>query len=309
MNQTTRFPAYRIAGPTAFAVLATLLTVPVASAQDDANLFDEIVVLATKRASDIMDVPVAVSALTGAQLEEAGIFDMFELQQNVPGLIVAQSQSATTANFAIRGVGSTSNNFGVESSVGLYVDGVYRSRQSSMINELVDVAAVEVLRGPQGTLFGKNTAAGAISVRTVRPGQDRDGFVDVTAGDRGLLKASAAANLPLSDSVALRGTIFATRRDGYVDDIAFGKDVYNDRDRVGARLQLAVNEPEDDFNVRLIADYSEIDEICCAGIVRVDSLVYKGALPGIGTGAINISDAVGSQFVNALVGGLSLIHI
>jgi outer membrane receptor protein involved in Fe transport len=124
-----------------------------AVAQDDEPLLEEIVVVAQKREQNIMDVPVAV----------------FDLQQNVPGLIVGRSQTATTSNFAIRGIGSTSNNFGVESSVGLYVDGVYRSRQSSMINELIDVYAAEVLRGPQGTLFGKNTASGAINIRTVAP--------------------------------------------------------------------------------------------------------------------------------------------
>ncbi len=216
-----------------------------ATAQDDEDaVFEEIVVLATRRAENILDVPVAVSTLSGAQIEEAGIKDVWDLQQNVPGLIVGRSQTSTTSNFSIRSIGSTSNNFGVESSVGLYVDGVYRSRQSSMINDLIDVEAVEVLRGPQGTLFGKNTAAGAISVRTVRPSQDLDAFIDLTYGEFGLVKASAAANIPLSDKVAFRGTVFSTTRDGIVDDVYLGDDLYNDRDRFGARLQLAVNEPD-----------------------------------------------------------------
>jgi iron complex outermembrane receptor protein len=276
---------------------------PALAQEESDDIFEEIVVLATKRASNILDVPVAVSALSGSQIIDAGISDMIDLQQNVPGLIVGGSQSSTTSNFSIRSIGSTGNNFGVESSVGLYVDGVYRSRQSSMMNDLIDIEAVEVLRGPQGTLFGKNTAAGAISVRTVRPGHEKDSFVDVTIGDRGLTKISAAANIPINDKIAMRGTIFSSQRDGYVDDVNLGKDVYNDRNRVGGRLQLSINEPEDDFNMRFIADYAEIDEICCAGIVRVDSLIYKGALPGVLGGTINVNDAVGSQFVNALVGG------
>ena len=186
----------------------------VAAQGTDEPVFEEITVTAQKRVQNIMDVPIAVTAVTGAEIEASGLFDVFALQQNVPGLIVGQSQTATTSNFAIRGIGSTSNNFGVESSVGLYVDGVYRSRQSSMINDLVDVEAVEVLCGPQGTLFGKNTPSGAIQIRTVRPSQGTDAFIDVTAGDFGLVKLSAAANISLTDNIAFRGTLFSSQRDG-----------------------------------------------------------------------------------------------
>jgi outer membrane receptor protein involved in Fe transport len=275
-----------------------------ASAQDN-ELFEEIVVLATKRAQNILEVPVAVSTLSGAQIEEAGIKDVWDLQQNVPGLIIGRSQTTTTSNFSIRSVGSTSNNFGVESSVGLYVDGVYRSRQSSMINDLIDVEAVEVLRGPQGTLFGKNTAAGAISVRTVRPSQETDAFVDVTMGDFNLVKASAAANIPINDSVAFRGTVFSTQRDGIVDDVNLGEDLYNDRDRVGARLQLAINDVDDPFNMRIIADYAEIDEICCVAMANIDSLILKGALPAIMADPTLLASGfgLGSDFGNAALGG------
>ncbi|NOR36407.1 MAG: TonB-dependent receptor [Woeseiaceae bacterium] len=286
--------------PVAAAGLAFSSTV---SAQDDEAIFEEIVVTVQRREQNIMDVPVAVSTLSGTQITDAGIKDMFDLQQNVPGLIVGQSQSATTSNFAIRGIGSTSNNFGVESSVGLYVDGIYRSRQSTMINDLVDVEAVDVLRGPQGTLFGKNTAAGAISVHTVRPSRDADAFVDVTVGDLNLLKVSGAANIPVGENSAIRGTIFATQRDGFVDDLGLGSNVHNDRDRMGARLQFALNEPSDDFNLRIIADYSEIDEICCVAISRVDSLYHQFKIPGVAAGQINPLTAVGSDAVNAQLGG------
>jgi outer membrane receptor protein involved in Fe transport len=248
-------------------------------AQDDTAVFEEIVVTVQRREQSIMDVPVAVSALSGAQIQEAGIKDLWDLQQNVVGLIVGRSQTSTSTNFAIRGIGSTSNNFGVESSVGLYVDGVYRSRQSSLINDLADIETVEVARGPQGTLFGKNTASGAIIVRTVRPSQERDAYIEATAGDLGLWRLSAASNFSLGDNMALRGTIFASQRDGYVDDFNLGDDLYNDRERWGARLQLGINEPGDDWNVRVIADYSEIDEVCCVALSRVDGLVSQVSLP------------------------------
>jgi iron complex outermembrane receptor protein len=270
----------------ALPLIALTLSVP-AAAQ-----LEEIVVVAQKREQNIMDVPVAITAVTGAQIEESGIKDMIDLQQNVPGLIVGGSQTTTTSNFSIRGIGSTSNNFGVESSVGLYVDGVYRSRQSSLINELVDVEAVEVLRGPQGTLFGKNTAAGAIQVRTVAPSTDStDAFIDVTAGSLNLQRISGAANIPLSDNLAFRGTFFTSQRDGYVDNYNYDlsgpvpsasvqEDVFNDRDRLGVRLQLGYDNGSD-FNLRIIGDYSEIDEACCIGTNRVDSVYRQNpAFPG-----------------------------
>ena len=270
-----------------------------ASAQEDEMIFEEIVVVAQKREQNIMEVPVAVSAVSGQQIVESGIKDVFDLQQNVPSLTMTRSQTATTTGFSIRGIGSTSNNFGVESSVGLYVDGVYRSRQSSLINELIDVEAVEVLRGPQGTLFGKNTPAGAVQVRSVAPSQDRDAFVDVTAGDLGLIRVSAAANMPINDDWAFRGTIFSSQRDGYIDDVNLGKDLYNDRDRQGVRLQLAY-EPSDSFNMRIIADYAEIDESCCGTVTLVDGIYSRAALADLP--AID-SDAVGSD---AILGGTPL---
>ena len=274
----------------ALPLVGLALAVP-AIAQEDSSFLEEIVVTAQKREQNLMDVPVAITAVTGAQIEASGIKDMFDLQQNVPGLIVGQSQTATTSNFAIRGVGSTSNNFGVESSVGLYVDGVYRSRQSSIINELVDVERVEVLRGPQGTLFGKNTASGAISIRTVAPStESNDAFMEFTAGDMNLQRISGGTNIVLSDNLAFRGTIFSSMRDGYVDNYIYNlaagpgqpfvtvqDDIFNDRDRLGLRLQLGYDN-DDDFNMRIIGDYSEIDEVCCVGISRIDALASRGEL-------------------------------
>jgi len=294
--------ALSIATTLTFATTALIFSSSV-NAQEEDLLFEEIVVTVQRRAQNIMDVPVAVSSLSGTQIAEAGIKDVWDLQQNVPGLLIGRSQTATTSNFNIRSIGSTSNNFGVESSVGLYVDGVYRSRQSSMINDLIDVDRVDVLRGPQGTLFGKNTAAGAISVNTVRPSQDQDAFVDVTAGDLGLIKVSGAANIPIGENSAFRGTVFGTQRDGTVDDVYLGDNVYNDRDRLGVRLQLAVNDPSDDFNMRIIADYAEIDEICCAAMPNVDSLYMKGAIPLVAGGVITPQEGFGSDALNAFLGG------
>jgi iron complex outermembrane receptor protein len=244
--------------------------------QPEDDFIEEIIVFATKIAADVQEIPVAVTAITGDEIQNAGIKDVFDLQQNAPGLIVGQSQTSTTSNFSIRGIGTSSNNFGLESSVGLYVDGVYRSRQSSMINDLVDIEAVEVLRGPQGTLFGKNTPQGAINMRTVAPDtDDRNAFVELSAGEYGLLRLAAAGNFSLSDNTAVRATIFGSQRDGYVDDYNGESDVFNDRDRFGARVQLAYSN-NDNFDMRIIADYAEIDEVCCVAVSRVDSIFANG---------------------------------
>ena len=130
-------------------------------AEEDENKgLETIIITAQKRAQNLQEVPVAVTAINGSELAQSVIKDVFDLRTNVPSLATFQSQSATQSSFAIRGVGTSSQNFGLESSVGLYVDNVFRSRQNSIINNLVDIDSVEVLRGPQGTLFGKNTPSG-----------------------------------------------------------------------------------------------------------------------------------------------------
>lgn len=233
---------------------------------------EEIVVTAQKREQNLQDVPVSVSAFTGDQLKEAVIKDVYDLQSNTPGLRVSQSQNNTSASFNIRGVGTSSQNFGLESSVGLYVDGTYRARQSTMISDMIDIEAVEVLRGPQGTLFGKNTPSGAVLFRTKAPSFEQDAYASFTAGNYGLLSGSAAGNLTLiEDELAIRGTIFSSERDGYIDVDGFGSDEMNNRDRIGGRLQ-ALWEPTEDLSIRVIADYSEIDEICCGALSYVDNL-------------------------------------
>ena len=261
-------------------------------AQEDAQEAEEsgletIVVTAQKRAQNLQEVPVSVSAFTGEEMTEAVIKDMYDLTSNVPAMGAFQSQSATNSSFSIRGVGTSSQNFGLESSVGLYVDGVYRARQNSMINNLVDVEAVEVLRGPQGTLFGKNTPSGAVLVRTVAPSHDGDdGFVEATVGNFGLFNYAGAMSFSaIEDVLAFRVTGFGSQRDGIVSDVNLGEDSINDRDRWGTRLQ-ALYTPNDDFSLRIIADYSEIDEKCCGAPVQLSNLQATDVPGKFGTDAV-----------------------
>jgi iron complex outermembrane receptor protein len=238
---------------------------------------ETITVKAQKRKQNLQVVPVSVTAISGKKMAESVLQDLFDVTASVPASSAFQSQNATNSSFSIRGIGTSSQNFGLESSVGLYVDGVYRARQNSMINNLVDVEAVEVLRGPQGTLFGKNTPSGAILVRTVAPSHnDPNNFIEATIGNYGLVNYSAAASISaINNILAFRVTAFGSQRDGIVSEVNTGDDVLNDRDRWGVRLQTLYT-PNDDILVRVIADYSEIKEICCAAPVQVSNMKAMG---------------------------------
>jgi len=259
------------------------------NAQEQEYAIEEIIVTAQKREQSIQDVPIAVSAFDSAFLDDAGVDDVLELQFFVPGLTVYNNQSVTQTNFNIRGVGTAGNSLSLESSVGVYVDGVYRSRQSSAISDLIDLERVEVLKGPQGTLFGKNTASGAVQFLSVAPQLDEvGGYIELNGGSEGYYNGNGAINMPISERAAARFSAGFTQRDGYVDNITTGSEL-NDKDRYALRGQLLVL-PTDAVTVRLIADYSEIDEKCCSASNAFDGpgdtianfLAAGGSLPPTG---------------------------
>lgn len=257
---------------------------------------EEVIVTAQKREQSLQDVPVAVSAFNAEAIKKTGVKDMFDLQVNAPSLIVGQTQTSTTSTFQIRGVFTSSQNFGLESSVGLYVDGVYRARQGSMINNLVDVASVEVLRGPQGTLFGRNTPAGGVLINSVKPDYEETGFFELTGGDYDLFGASGARSFTAIDNkLALRATGFYMERDGYVDWIKPGGDVeddaFNDRNRWGVRLQ-ALFEPTEDLTLWMVADRSRVNEICCA------AGSWKSNITPLNGGSLPVNPALNPPPVN-----------
>jgi outer membrane receptor protein involved in Fe transport len=205
--------------PVVLCLISTLfptMVVKAARAPAEERILEEVLVVAQKRPQKLQDIPVAVTAFSGDDLVISGIEDVFDLSTMAPALQVRQTVQSRSTTFRIRGVGTLGNNFGLESSVGLYVDGVYRSRQGSMINNMVDIDSVEVLRGPQGTLFGRNTLAGAVLLHTVAPTDDgRDGFADLTIGNYNLMTVSGAASLSaIEDVLALRGSAFSSQRDG-----------------------------------------------------------------------------------------------
>lgn len=222
----------------------------------------EIIVTATKRSETLQNTPIAVSVTTAAQIENAQMHDLIDLQSAVPSLRVAQFQSSANTNFIIRGFGNGANNAGIEPSVGVFIDGVYRSRSAAQVSDLPNLERVEVLRGPQSTLFGKNASAGVISIVTQRPQYEFGGAVEATYGNFDAITVKGNITGPISENIAFSIAGNMNQRDGYVRDLNLGEKV-NDRNRWGVRGQLLI-EPTEALSIRLIGDYDKIDENCCA---------------------------------------------
>ena len=228
----------------------------------DSGTGNEIIVTATKREQTLQETPVAVSVTTAETIERAQIRDVSDLASVVPSLRVSQSQSQFATTYSIRGFGTSGNNLGLEPSVAMFVDGVYRSRAVAQISDLPDIQRVEVLRGPQSTLFGKNASAGVISIVTKQPSFDFGGMVEASYGNYDAMVAKGYLTGPITDTIAASFAAGLNKRDGYVTNLFNGDDV-NNRDRWFSRAQVLF-EPSDAFKFRVIGDYDKITEKCCA---------------------------------------------
>ena len=237
-----------------------------------------IIVTATRRAENLQEIPLAVTAVSTEELDRQGIADVRGLASVSPSFNLNSSDTETGGTtIRIRGVGTTGNNIGLESAVGVFLDGVYLSRPGAALGDLVDVERVEILRGPQGTLFGRNTSAGALNITTKRPALDTiEGFANASYGNFDFMNVQAGVSLPLvEDSLGVRVSGAYRKRDGLLTN-QLGED-QNDRDRYSIRGQVYW-EPSADFSLRLIADFSSADESCCAAvIVRESELFASGA--------------------------------
>jgi outer membrane receptor protein involved in Fe transport len=223
---------------------------------------DEIVVTATRRNQVAQDVPLAVSVVAGEQLANAGVVDIRGIQQLAPSLKTTTGQSAATgAVLTIRGIGTAGDNPGFEPAVGVFIDGVFRSRAGVALAELPPIDRVEVLRGPQGTLFGRNTSAGALSITTAKPKFDFGGYVEASYGNYSEMELKAGVTGPLSETVALRLDGGYHKRDGYIKLVNTTNGRSNNVDRWFARGQAFFE--TDDLDFRLIADIGKTDEACC----------------------------------------------
>ncbi len=261
--------------------LATVVTPGISVAQD--TFIEEVVVTATKRSQTLQEIPIAVTVTTSDTIEKAQIQDLLDLQSVVPSLRVSQLQTSRNSNFVIRGFGNGANNPGIEPSVGVFIDGVYRSRSASAISDLPRLERVEVLSGPQSTLFGKNASAGVVSVVTPAPSGETGGYISGSFGEFDAVVVKGLYEGAFNDNLAFDIAGSYNTRDGYFQNLATG-DELNERDRFAIRGQLNWT-PSDTAAIRVIVDYDELDESCC-GVLNVFS--------GPSTLAIN---ALGGQLV------------
>lgn len=286
-------------GATALAC-ATLSFAPTAMAQDNPAAGSEaaqtteglgdIIVTAQRRSENLMDVPVAVTAVTADDLAAARVDNIANIGAISPSISFSTTNSpATSANIQIRGIGTVGNNVVFEGAVGVFVDGVYRSRAGQVLANFLDIGDLQILRGPQGTLFGKNTSAGALLLTSTRPSTtDFSANYELTVANYDTQLVRGAFNAPLNDKVGVRVAAMWSHNDGFIRNPLGGS--YNGGRSFGFKFQTLV-EPSDSVRLHFIADYAESRNNCCYG--NVD------AVDGPTQPLINaLSAAIGNPIVN-----------
>ena len=258
----------------------------------------EIVVTAQGRSQVLSDVPVAISAVNAETLQNSGANDIRQLNQVAPSLLVSSTGSEANGSARIRGIGTVGDNPGLESSVPVFIDGVYRSRSGIGLNELGEIDRVEVQRGPQGTLGGRNSSAGLISIYSKKPSFTFGGSGELTYGNYDFMRGASSVTGPISEQLAFRVDGVYVKRDGFYRDDQNGRDI-NNRDRYFLRGQFLF-EPTDALSVRLIADYTFRTEECCAA-TYVDPSVnqFIGDLNTPSTAGV-ASTATSNNIINVL---------
>jgi len=232
----------------------------------------EIVVTATRTERRMVDVPISMSAFSAESIEETGVREVRELAEFIPNTQISQSNDFRTF-VTIRGVGTDSRNIGFDTRVGVYVDGVYVGQSPALNQELLDLERIEVLRGPQGTLFGKNTVAGAMNLVTKKPTDTFEGKISLDVGNFNFRELKAIVNTPLSDTVSAKFSAVKTERDGYVENIITGNEL-NERDALAYRVQFRFR-PSDRLDINLSGDGLNTDRLVLVGEPLTDMMAMQ----------------------------------
>jgi iron complex outermembrane recepter protein len=246
-----------------------------AAAAEEDQAPGEIVVTAQKRSESLQSVPLAVSVLSGEDLADASRPSIESASQMVPSLNFLKSGTTLNQTIFLRGVGTATFSIAGEPSVSTVVDGVVYARSGEAFSDMVDVAQIEVLRGPQGTLFGKNASAGVINITTQMPKFEFGGSFEASYFDRNEFRLKGAVNLPLGQDLAARLTGFYGEYDGNIRNVTTNEWV-NGYKHYGVRGQF-LYEPSDNLRVYLAADYYKNDDDCCADIIATGPLTGAGA--------------------------------
>jgi iron complex outermembrane receptor protein len=267
----------------AFATPACAQDAPAVSGNAAATAAPEggdIIVTAQKREENLQRVPAAISVVTGAQFEAQGGVNVQSLQQLVPSLNFKDSATTIDSSLFLRGVGTINFAIAAEPSVGFVVDGVTYARSGEAFGDLYDIERIEVLRGPQGTLFGKNSSAGVINIVTKKPGHEFGGFVEATATTDSEYKLKGAIDIPLGNGITSRFTGSYDNWDGNVRNITLNRTV-NGYERYGIRGMI-VAEATDNLTFTLIGDWRHTNADCCAEVIgTAPSGALAGALTGV----------------------------
>ena len=235
----------------------------------DAGGLEEIVVTAQKRSESMQDVPISIQVFSADEIERLNIRNTIDLVRNVPNMIGINNVGLPqAASYFLRGVGQDESISSLDPAVGTFVDGVYISRQIANNARLYDVDSVEVLRGPQGTLYGRNTSGGAIRIITQKPHDHNEGFIDLAYGEYDTKEVTGKANLAISDSIFLKVTAFyLDQSDGFLQNVTLNRDQWT-REATGARVQVLYS-PSDRFEALLSYEHSDDDT---GGIVGANAL-------------------------------------
>lgn len=259
-----------------------------ADLDDSADMFfDEIVVTAQKREQSQQDVGIAITALSGAQLERLGYVNAQEVTAMAPGVSTIQPNGEANYAIGIRGVANSDFTTNVESPIAIYVDEIYVSQMSGAGFLLFDVERVEILRGPQGTLFGRNATGGLVHYVTKRPRPELGGYASLTYGSFGRLQASGAVNLPASETLMARLAVAVHQGGGYVENRLTPNEKLNNANDLGARLQLLF-EPSDSVSLLLNARYAKQD--IRTGFFEYQSAIFPDSTPTPGATNSNLGD-------------------
>ncbi|MGE6697300.1 TonB-dependent receptor [Hyphomonas sp. NPDC076900] len=257
------------------AVLMLMACQPAAMAQaesedaETARVLEGVLVTATRRTERLSEVPISMSVFGESDIEQSSVRELSELSGYIPNVSISGHNDFRSV-ITIRGVGSDSRNIGFDSRVGVYVDGVYMGQSPAVNQELLDLERVEVLRGPQGMLFGKNTVAGAISLVTKKPSDEFSGKISASVGNYNHREIQGILNVPLTDTLAAKFAISKTDRDGYVENIVTGNDL-NTKDVLAYRAQLRYS-PNDQFEVNFAYDGLKADNLILVGEPVTDML-------------------------------------